>query len=255
MKWKTTFCLVTIIGSILMLSGTHSLLCDSPSTVDAGAILRHEYESLSSVNETTAYVDPPHPLHVFWGWAGNVSFTYWDLTNDEGIPGANVTCTLWSSFPQSPEFFDMGNGTYLVKVNTTYLWEVPVRCVLVVSFDKTGFQDQEAGTWIWVDSARTELVVFSPEINQINENPYQLMVPVGDAIDLQFFYNDTDGSDGYVGGLSGAQVSARVVGPTLVEHYMEVVDQGNGLYNLTFDTTSEWLYEAVGGVPTSHELS
>ncbi|MBY8999150.1 MAG: hypothetical protein KGD60_15660, partial [Candidatus Thorarchaeota archaeon] len=191
---------------------------------------------------------------VCWGWTGNLTFIYWDITKDEGIPGANVTCHLWSSIPQSPEFFDLGNGTYLVEVNTTYLWALPIRCYLIVSFDKTGFEDQEVGTSIMVFPVPTELVVFSPEVNQINENPYHLMVPIGDMIDLQFSYNDTEDSDGYVGGLEGAQTNARIVGPTLVEQYIALTDLGGGYYNLTFDTTEDWLYESVGGIPTSHNL-
>ncbi len=213
------------------------------------SILYHESFVQSSVNETMAY-GPPIVIEAYWGWAGNISFLYWDVTESEGIPGANVTCHLWGT---SQNFFDLGNGTYLVEVNTTYLWSQQIY-YLVVSFDKTGFEDQVVVTPIFVHTVRTYLEVFASEVNQVNDYPLELVVPLGDLMEIMFFYNDTDASDGYVGGLEGAHGYTRIVGPTLVEHFIELVDLGQGYYNLTFDTNQEWMFESIGGVPTSHEL-
>lgn len=248
--WRIRSCSAIFVCLILILVSTHST-----ATETTNAEPSFEPNSIpniytqSGINETAAY-GPPYALTVFWGWTGNLTYTYWDLNEDKGISNANVTCR--QSFI-CEGIYDQGNGSYLVEVNTTHIWS-PEYLYLVVDFDKIGFENQAVVTPMIIRPAYTDLVVFSPEQNRIDDHPYQLVVPLGEAIDIQFCYNDTEDSDGYVGGLEGAQVYARVVGPTLVEHNMEIVDEGNGNYSLTFDTTSDWLFEAVGGKPTSHEL-
>ncbi|MFW9965289.1 MAG: hypothetical protein ACFFCX_17075 [Candidatus Sifarchaeia archaeon] len=256
MKWSKQLYSVLVISMILIVTSVNSTFSiitrfenSSDQEIIVNSTLDLENFVQSSVNETIAYGSPTVP-YVYWGWVGNLSFTYWDATKDVGIPGANVSCYI--DF-MSLDYFDLGNGTYLVEVNTTYLW-LETWFYLFVSFDKTGFENQVVVTPIIVQGVHTNLVVFSPEVNQLSTHPLELVVPLGDSLEIMFFYNDTDNSDGYVGGLEGAQAYVRIVGPTLVEHFIELVDFGEGYYNLTFDTNLDWLYESVGGVPTSHEL-
>ncbi|MHA1965874.1 MAG: hypothetical protein ACXACG_14485 [Candidatus Thorarchaeota archaeon] len=255
MNWSKQLCSVLILSLIFIMTSIHSTSSvikeydnssDQVMIMDSILDLKHFFQS--SVNETTAY-GPPVTLFLPWGWAGNISYTYWDVTEDKGIPGANVSCYVGGF---SLDFYDMDNGLYYVELNTTNLW-ADMSYYLTVNFDKTGFENQVVVTPIFVHPVHTHLEVFSPEVNQLSGHPLELVVPLGDSIEIMFSYNDTEGSD--AGGLEGAQTNARIIGPTLVEHYMEIVDEGNGNYSLTFDTTIDWLYESVGGTPTSHELS
>ncbi|MDH4213519.1 MAG: hypothetical protein OEV85_06330 [Candidatus Thorarchaeota archaeon] len=249
MMWRIRYCSAIFVCFTLILVSTHSIATETTNAEPSfGPNSIPNIYTQSSVNETAAY-GPPFVVFVNWGWTGNLTYTYWDLNGDKGIPNANVTCLSFVC----DGIYDLGNGSYLVKVNTTYSW-APEYLYLIVAFDKTGFENQVVVTEMHLYPAPTNLVVVIPEENQIDNYPLWLMIPLGDAIDIQFFYNDTDDSDGHVGGLAGASASATIVGPTLTEQYVQLTDQENGYYNLTFDTTSEWLYESVGCTPRSNWL-
>ena len=108
---------------------------------------------------------------------------------------------------------------------------------------------------VFVHSIPTELVVFAPVENQIEENPTELIIPLGDAIDILFSYNDTEATNDYPRGLEGAQTEGYIgyyIESTLVQHPIELTENGNGFYKFTFDTTDEWLYLSIGETPISH---
>ncbi|MBY8996079.1 MAG: hypothetical protein KGD60_00005, partial [Candidatus Thorarchaeota archaeon] len=168
MKWSKQLYSVLILSFIFVLSihSTSSVFLENENLNDQvrtmDTIFIDEIFVQSSVNETTAY-GPPMTIDVRWGWTGNLTFIYWDITKDEGIPGANVTCFLLGV--SILDYFDLGNGTYLVEVNTTHLWTQPTRYYLFANFNKTGFEYQEIVTAITVFPVPTHLVVFSPEVN------------------------------------------------------------------------------------------
>ncbi len=205
----------------------------------------------SSVNETTAY-GPPVTQNTYWGWTGNLSFTYWDVTENEGIPDANVSSGIW---PLSTEVFDLANGTYLIEVNTTDCWG-DYSYNLFVEFDKSGFEKQFIIILIHVRSIETDLVVLAPAENLAGD-PFHLVIPLGDSIDILFSYNDTEATNDYPGGLEGAYTEGYIgyyIESTLVQHPIELTENGNGFYKFTFDTTDEWLYLSIRETPISHKL-
>jgi len=209
-----------------------------------------DFEIQSSVNETTI-LTTAHHSDVYYGWVGNLTITYWDVNGSVGIPDANVSSGMW---PLLTEVFDLGNGTYFVEVNTTYCWSESLY-YLMVEFDKSGFENQFIMFLIHVRSIETDLVVFAPVENQIEEDPTELMIPLGDAIDILFSYNDTEATNDYPRGLEGAQTEGYigyVIGSTLVQHPIELTENGNGFYKFTFDTTDEWLYLSIRETPISH---
>jgi hypothetical protein len=201
------------------------------------------------VNETIVY-RLGNVFVFYWGWTGNLSFIYWDNSSDKGISNATVQCVLADL---TPDVFDLKNGTYLVEVNTTELYS-PFVSYLQLTFQKNGFETQISTVNIIVDPVPTDLVVDVPELNRIEDNPLNLKVPVGDAIDLRFFYNATFLFDGYGGGISGATSSVQVYGPTLVRNTISLTDLGNGSYPFLFNTSESWLFETTGGVPSPQEL-
>ncbi|MFW9768449.1 MAG: hypothetical protein ACFFF9_08785 [Candidatus Thorarchaeota archaeon] len=253
MKWSKEICSVLILTLLLVMTSVYESISETNEFDDCTdqVIMRDTgFESYvqSSDNETIAW-GPFFSIDVYWGWVGNLSFTYWDVLEEEGISGANVSCRLG---PFWLNYYDLNNGSYYVELDTTILWAQYYPYFLTVHFDKSGFNPANVVISVLVDPVHTHLEVFSPEVSQLNGHPLELEVPLGDSIEIMFFYNDIESS--HASGLEGAQAYAYIVGPTLVEHYIEVVDQGNGNYSLTFDTTEEWLYESVGGESTSHEL-
>ncbi len=211
-----------------------------------------DFESfIQSADNETTILSTIHHMEVYYGWVGNYSITYWDVNGSVGIPDANVSSGIW---PLITEIFDLGNGTYLVEVNTTYCW-VESLYNLFVEFDKSGFEHQFIFFNIRVLSIPTDLVVLAPIENQIEDDPTDLMIPLGDAIDILFSYNDTEATNDYPRGLEGADTEGfigHVIGPTFVQQYIELTESGDGFYKFTFDTTNEWLYLSIGETPSWH---
>ena len=169
MKWSKQLCAVLILSLMFIMTSINStssvfMEYENPSrqVVILDPTLDFESFIQSAVNETTAY-GPTVTQDTYWGWTGNLSFTYWDVTENEGIPGANVSSGIW---PLITEIFDLGNGTYLVEVNTTYCW-IESLYNLFVEFDKSGFEHQFIYFNIRVLSIPTDLVVLAPIENQI----------------------------------------------------------------------------------------
>jgi len=96
------------------------------------------------------------------------------------------------------------------------------------------------------------VILSTPSDNQIEGEIDELQLPFGDSISISFFYNDTEDSDGYVGGLSGATITGTIFGGGLATSInFEVVDLGNGTYYFIFDSTATELFELQSGVPQS----
>jgi hypothetical protein len=234
--------LLVAVGAVNLVPG--SLLIESSSTT---SLL--DASIPSDINETLV-LSPP-PLSVSWGWKGNFTFTYLDVANDTGIENATVLCEIWS---YTLNVTELDNGTYMVELDTTSL---PVHDTslyyLMLTFQKHNYQTQVATVSIRVLPVPTEVSIQVPESNG-KYSVTDLIVPIGDSLDIRFQYNDTDSSDGYVGGVPGAYATANLYGPTLVRNVSELNDLGNGTYSYLFDTTESWLFEATGGVPFVHEL-
>ena len=196
----------------------------------------------------TQVTNPILPTFV-WGWVGNISFTYNDTYFNTTVPSAELHVT-WGSISER-NYFDLGNGTYLVPINTTTLtpgasWSV------VVDFDKENYETGQGTTQIAVVNIPTELVVTSPEQNQIDSNPLSLQVPMGDSVTVYVFYNDTDNTEGYVGGIAGGYLDSDSYfnGPTRAgPSNFTLTRYGNGTYSFFFDTLDPELYNTTGGHP------
>ncbi len=191
----------------------------------------------------------PSPLQLIWGWVGYVSFIYNDTYFNRGISGAEVRYT-WGPF-QDLLAIDLNNGTYLVPIDTRLLTP-GLRHQLIVNFHKENYIPALGGTQINVQYVPTELLIYVPSINQIDGNPLNLQVPMGDSLTVLLFYNDTDFTDGYVGGLENANmVIHSFSGITMLTPLeFEVESLGGGWYRFIFNSLDPRLYNVTGGIPT-----
>ncbi len=185
-------------------------------------------------------VDRPPTLDVSWGWSGNLSFVF-DAGRFGYVPNALAEYS-WDIFEGNAT--DLGNGTYLIFVNTTLV--SPGSYTLTISFIKENYQEGPASVTIIVREVRTEIVMdsvqYTPEYQGIIDNPLELQLPYGDALTVYILFNDTDADDGYVGGLEGAVATENsyLRGPSIDSSVpVTMVDLGNGLYSFTFDSTDE----------------
>jgi len=200
-----------------------------------------------TVKKITTQVDRPPSLEVYWGWKGNVSFTYLDLSFNDTIPEARAPYSL-SEFRGNATH--IGVGEYLVPVDTSML--VPDTYQLSLTFTKENYQEATAVIRITVLEVPTEIVPAAPEKNRVENESTNLMVPVGETVDITFFYNDTDNSDGYVGGLENAVNITGISHPSLLETIrFDLEELGNGYYRYSFDTTLSILYQDIEGGPKS----
>ncbi|MBD3158833.1 MAG: DUF2341 domain-containing protein, partial [Candidatus Lokiarchaeota archaeon] len=190
----------------------------------------------------------PSPLTVVWGWKGNISFTYYDSHFETGVAGAD---TEYSWGPVKGSAIDTGNGTYLVPVDTTLLTTGDRHSVLI-SFAKGNYQESNGGIQIAVQEIPTEVVIQPPIDNMIESSRTNLQVPIGDTLTVQLFYNDTDDTEEYVGGIENATLlpESSFSGQTFNGKWdFPLVELGAGWYSFTFDTTNSSIYDIADWTP------
>nr|KXH77609.1 MAG: hypothetical protein AM324_03480 [Candidatus Thorarchaeota archaeon SMTZ1-83] len=187
------------------------------------------YIALTIVPLKTSVESPYEEPHV-WGWAGTVEFQYWDLVRNIGVDTASVQLN-WDG---AVSYSYVGNGTYSVFLNTS-LVDRGDHSVVVI-FGKENFQTATGFFKLRVLEVSTETVVYSPELNQVDGDPAELLVPFGDTLDITAFYNDTD----YSRGIPGATTMQAIV---LHSEFIEdkdslpMVDLMDGNYSIAFDST------------------
>ncbi|MCK4565957.1 MAG: hypothetical protein KAU48_01475, partial [Candidatus Thorarchaeota archaeon] len=198
-----------------------------------------------TVRKIVTEVISPIPETKYWGWTGYVTFFYNDTHFGGGISNASAIYQ-WGTFSGSA--IDHGNGSYSIFINTTFL-ETGIRYPIIISFNKENYEVSSGGISLYIADVPTEIDLYTPTDNQIDDSN-ELQLPFGDSILISFFYNDTDDSDGYIGGLSGATITATIYGGGLgTSITFDVVDLGNGTYYFVFDSTSNWLFETGLAIP------
>ncbi|MCK5302559.1 MAG: hypothetical protein KAJ96_05395, partial [Candidatus Thorarchaeota archaeon] len=172
-------------------------------------------------------------LDLVWGWNGNITFhfngTFGLIHGAKGDYGVG---------PYEGIATDLGNGTYLVPFDTRAL-NPGTSYLLSIIFTKENYQQGPSSVKINVQYIPTELIL---NISSINEDPViatQYVVPYGETLGIALFYNDTDSSEGYVGGLESANLTLNVIsGPTIVIPKLFTIEElGGGHYRYLFDTT------------------
>lgn len=200
-----------------------------------------------TVKKIVTQVDRPPSLEVYWGWKGNVSFKYVDLSFNDTIRGAEAPYSLSEIRGNAST---TGTGEYYIPIDTSLL--VPDTYQLSLTFAKQNYQEATAVIRITVLEVPTEIIPSAPAKNRLENKTTNLVVPVGEKVDITFFYNDTDNSDGYVGGLENAVNITGISHPNLLEAIrFDLEELGNGYYRYSFDTTFSGLYEDVEGDPKS----
>ncbi|MFW9869800.1 MAG: hypothetical protein ACFFEL_09260 [Candidatus Thorarchaeota archaeon] len=191
----------------------------------------------------TVALPPPLETGVFyWGWAGDLNFTFWDLSFDVGIPGATVTMNI-PGFESAEANNIPFTGYYLIAFDTTVLQSGETNLPLSVTFSKPNYQDASIILQIKVLPVPTSIEVeVGDEFDDSSSGVDNYIVPIGESMEILLFYNDTDDSDGYIGGISNAQLNlSDIFGPTRPPTYFSVEELVNGSYRFIFDTTDVWL--------------
>ncbi|MHA2379032.1 MAG: LamG-like jellyroll fold domain-containing protein, partial [Candidatus Thorarchaeota archaeon] len=197
----------------------------------------------------------PH-VHT-WGWKGNISFYFKDNYYVRGISGANATYSYGTVTTQQAT--DLGNGTYLVYVDTTLLSSRTTAYDVFVTFDMgLEYEIGGSGARLVVTEVPTRIELTQTGARELSNSSDEgvfritLEVPIQDSIELTFFYNDTDLDDGFVGGLAGSWTNlTQLFGGYARPSSPELIALGNGYYTFIFDTEESWLFETVGEVPTA----
>jgi len=199
---------------------------------------------------------PPETRDFYWGWEGYLRFVYWDESFNKGIAGATVAVEL----PGLTDVFvtDAGNGTYFVYLDTSLLSASNLYIPLPVTFSKSNYAPSSATIQIRVLEVPTDIYVsdvnYTPayvgELPDFEDlNIVNLQIPYGDSMVITFYYNDTDNSDGFVGGIPGAflTLNSYLRGPTFDGALnVTLIDLGNGLYQVVFDTLDSDVRAQVG---------
>jgi hypothetical protein len=203
-----------------------------------------------AVTQIQTSVTPPVGRDFYWGWSGYLVFTYWSESFDTGISGADVTLTLpgvESAFAE-----DMFNGTYRVWLDTSSITASSSFLPLSVSFTKANHIRGDSIIQIRVLEVPTDIAVetvqYTPSYSGVLDNLEVLQIPIGDAVSIDFWFNDTENSEGFVGGLPGATatVDSLLRGPTIDNPLdLTIIDLGDGLYRVIFDTMDSTINAVV----------
>ncbi|MHA2382341.1 MAG: hypothetical protein ACXACT_07170 [Candidatus Thorarchaeota archaeon] len=205
---------------------------------------------------TTEVWAPTLTIEVDWGWVGNISFTYYDLSFLQGVSNATVLYD-YATFT-GLQAFDLGNGTYLVFINTTYLTSNAQHRV-ILDLQKQNYEERTSGANLFVKVRSTELVVEVDDERtyESSRDTTELEIPMGDFVNITFFYNDTsstmiglfgyDPSVGLANAIFTATLSATpgtyLYNPRNVTG--SIVELGDGWYSFIFDTNDLSLFESA----------
>jgi hypothetical protein len=180
----------------------------------------------------------PGNLDVYWGWSGNIEFIY-SAGSFGNVTGANAPYTwdvVIGNATAGP------NGRYLVFVNTSLV--APGFYTLSLTLSKENYQEGPASILIRVLEVPTSIfvdsVVYTPAYGGNLLSLTDLQIPLGESMIIDLWYNDTDDSEGYLGGLPGAFATANsfLRGPTIdTPLNVSLIGLGLGLYRISFDTT------------------
>ncbi len=191
----------------------------------------------------------PTNLDVAWGWTGNLTFVYNGTFGP--VDGASVEYTGEVLVGQ---LYRLPNGTYLVEVDTTLA--SPGLFTVTMVFQKENYQEAPVGIQFLVRPAITNLFVesvsYTPTYEGVLDDLVNLQLPFGDIVMIDFFYNDTDDGNDFVGGLAGAiSTENSFLRGISIERYLNVtlIDLGNGLYRVVFDTTNPEIAAEVSSEP------
>ncbi|MFW9811495.1 MAG: hypothetical protein ACFFF9_03500 [Candidatus Thorarchaeota archaeon] len=179
---------------------------------------------------------------LYWGWSGDLNFTYWDVSFGQGVPGATVTLSV-PGF-ESVEAVNIPlTGYYLIPFDTTILQSGETNIPISVTFSKLNYQEATSIIQIKVLPVPTNIEVnIEEEYEDPSYDPGNYRIPIGESMNIMLFYNDTDDSDGFIGGLANAQLDlSDIFGPTRPPTYFSVTELGNGSYSFFFDTNDPWL--------------
>jgi hypothetical protein len=180
----------------------------------------------------------PGNLDVYWGWSGNIEFIY-SAGSFGNVTGANAPYTwdvVIGNATAGP------NGRYFVFVNTSLV--APGFYTLSLTLSKENYQEGPASILIRVLEVPTSIfvdsVVYTPAYGGNLLSLTDLQIPLGESMIIDLWYNDTDDSEGYLGGLPGAFATANsfLRGPTIdTPLNVSLIGLGLGLYRISFDTT------------------
>ncbi|MFX1483934.1 MAG: hypothetical protein ACFFCP_12205, partial [Promethearchaeota archaeon] len=215
------------------------------SVWDNASLYADSRTSLTLTIKRILTVALPPPLMTgdfIWGWAGDLNFTFWDVSFDTGIPGATVTLNV-PGFESAVAYNIPSTGYYLIPFNTSVLQSSATNLPLSVTFSKQNYQDASIIMQIRVLPVPTSTEVeTSDDFADPTHGVDNYQVPIGESMEILLYYNDTDFSDGYVGGISHAQLNlSDIFGPTRSPTYFSVEEIGNGTYRFIFDTRDSWL--------------
>ncbi|MHA2046927.1 MAG: hypothetical protein ACW99G_19220, partial [Candidatus Thorarchaeota archaeon] len=196
--------------------------------------------------ETT--VTRPSNVNVAWGWVGQLAFNY--SGSFGGIEGAIVfsTGTLIVGAPQ-----DQGNGIYIINVDTRLA--LPGTFTINVLFSKSNYQEAPSQVQFNVREVQTTIyphgVDYTPSYVGTVDDFLNLQIPIGDSMIIDFFFNDTDSDNLFVGGLTEAYptINSYLRGPSISGRLnVTIFDLGGGLYRVIFDTEDENINAVVDDV-------
>ncbi|RLI49474.1 MAG: hypothetical protein DRO73_06290 [Candidatus Thorarchaeota archaeon] len=190
----------------------------------------------------------PVPLTVPWGWVGNLSFTYWDEIFDRPVTDANAFYS-WGPYTGMAAI-PLGNGTYLVPVDTTVLLP-EIKWSITISFSKANFVEASGAVQLTLELIETDIEVYAPEQNRVEDSTRNLVVPMGDILNITLYYSDIEM---YFGGIEGANLTAdsELRGDTFSGgRPVSIVELGGGYYSFIFDTNQAFLYEYTNGTPVT----
>jgi len=191
----------------------------------------------------------PTNVEAAWGWTGNLTFIY----NGTFGPIDDATVEYTGEILVGT-LYELPNGTYLVEVDTTL--SSPGVFTVSMVFQKVNYQEAPVGIQFIVRAATTEIfidsVTYTPTYEEVLEDLVNLQLPLGDIVTIDFFYNDTDSGNDFVGGLAGAlsTENSYLRGISIeIPLNVTLIDLGNGLYRVIFDSTDTEIGAVVSSEP------
>ncbi|NHJ13848.1 MAG: DUF2341 domain-containing protein [Candidatus Thorarchaeota archaeon] len=186
------------------------------------------------VQNLPAIIQSAGSQELVWGWAGYLTFTFFDTFHGTGIE-ADLASFQWAGESGEAEYFD--EGLYGVPFDTQQVRPGTYR--LTIIFRKDNYNDVQLTISVSITPVPTEIVLSLPAEYELGDTWSQIEVPYGESLTMVFMYNNTWSGSGVAG---ASFANSFFSGPGFFEAPLSLTEQSGGNYSLVFEASNWALY-------------
>jgi len=201
--------------------GTYSILLNFSKSNYQTKFLSYELTIRPVFTLAVGYASPPS---IPWGDNVSILLTFFDTEFSQGISGALITFPgqgIWESNWTDYWLFDLGNGNYLLILDTTKVPPGIQTYTLTLTFTKDHYQTTQTVVPFQITDVQTILL--------IADTPNGTFIPHGDLLVIVLVFNDTSHNP-------FVPIADANIGCNWNPFFYNVTPNGPGIYTIIIQT-------------------